>query len=101
VFLHQDRTGNSNRTIDISDGEESVVLAEEGAKSVDMACWSPDGNYLAILRRDWQIGADGKKHMTPDSANERLEIVSLDGKYRRELKLEGADVMSMCHPDWK
>jgi beta-lactamase regulating signal transducer with metallopeptidase domain len=93
---------NSIRTMALADGKETVVVEQDGAKEVNAACWSPDGRYLAVSRFDWQVGPDGKYFSNADDdSNYRLEIISLDGKERREIKLQDADVRFMGHADWK
>ena len=82
------------------DGKETTVIVEDGAKGVEAACWSPDGKYLAVSRFDWEVGPDGKYFQSAGHDNNyRFEIVSLDGKVQREIKLEG--VRFLGHADWK
>ena len=101
AFTHQ-RGKTSIRTIAVADGKETTVAEQDGANSVEAVCWSPDGKYLAISRFDWEVGPDGKYFKTADhDSNYRFEIVSLDGKERREIKLQDADVRFMGHADWK
>jgi beta-lactamase regulating signal transducer with metallopeptidase domain len=102
VFLHQEAGGNSVRLIEIESGEETEILADEGIKRVEMACWSPDGKYLAIQRHDWQIGPDGRMTLSGGTESKpRIEILDLATKERRPLVLQNAEVRWLGHPHWK
>ena len=101
VYLRQTgKDGNSLHVMDIDGKGDREVLREEGLKSVEAGCFSPDGRRLAILRFDWRLNDEGRKVGGPNE-NRRLEIMDSDGTHRRELPLVGAKILWLSSPDWR
>jgi beta-lactamase regulating signal transducer with metallopeptidase domain len=101
VFLHQEKSKNSIRTIDVATGDETVVFEDDGLTKVTFACWSPDGKRLAIMRQQWYLNDKGEQRLSGDSANPTLAILDLVTKDLRELKLQNAEVKWLGHADWR
>jgi len=103
VYTHQEGQQFSIRMLTLADRKEALVVEQDGPKAVVSACWSPDGKYLAVSRFDYHVLEPHGVLISPPhlDANYRLEIISLDGKERREIKLEGAEVKSMSLNDWR
>jgi hypothetical protein len=101
--LHQNhKEGNSVHTVGVDGNNDRTIVQEEGLKSVEAGCFSPDGRRLAIVRYDWKLDKKGTKIVEdPKDAHWRLEIADIDGGNRRELPLVGATAIWLGHPDWR
>ena len=99
VFLHQEKSKNSIRTLDLATGDETVVYDDVDLTKVDSACWSPDGKRLVIQRQQWERDDDGEQILSHDNANPTLAILDLGAKDLREIKLQNAEVKWLGHAD--
>jgi Tol biopolymer transport system component len=101
LYLHQThKEGNSIWVVD-ADGKnareivKTIGVAGHAARLVDpqagvldSAFWSPDGKQIAVVLLDWKKGMVLMRDA--EQANFRIEIMDVDGKNRRELKLADA-----------
>jgi hypothetical protein len=86
-----------------ADGKNAREIVKKiGVAVLDSAFWSPDGKQIAVVLLDWK---KGMVNLTRDAeqANFRIEIMDVDGKNRRELKLADAklpwvDMFGACGP---
>jgi hypothetical protein len=71
-------------------------------------CWSPDGNWLAVIRFDWQTEVQGISNPThermrvPGASRDRLEIIAADGSSHGVLTLKDvAKIEWIDSADWR
>jgi Tol biopolymer transport system component len=101
AYTHQD-DGNSVWVVNIDGTGAREILKEEGRTGVGASCWSPDGKQLVVQRFDWELDEKGKKFKSADGDHDyRLEIVDVDGKNRRVLRLDGLRLVHMGFPEWR
>jgi Tol biopolymer transport system component len=82
----------------VDDGDRREITLEP--KSHSVACWSPDGKWLAIGSLDPQPSEQGRRELGTDldRLNCRIEVVSMRGESRRRLNLpKGAIALR----DWR
>jgi Tol biopolymer transport system component len=97
LYIHQTRKeGNSIWVVD-ADGTNAREIVKSGpdhprgqfgVATLDSAFWSPDGKQIAMVLLDWKKGMVLMRDA--EQANFRIEIMDVDGKNRRELKLADA-----------
>jgi beta-lactamase regulating signal transducer with metallopeptidase domain len=103
VYNHQGHGTDSLWLVDLDGGNRKQLLTsdKEGAGAPAGAFWSPDGEWLAVVRFDWQIEVPGidnvkkERFRAPGYCKDRIEIIAPDGSSRGVLKLEG-----VTHVDW-
>jgi RNA polymerase sigma factor (sigma-70 family) len=100
VYLHSERGVSELRVMTVDGKEDKTVLQQQGQTQPDGACWSPDGNRLAVVLIERKKDA----RISPENESHRLEIMDADGKNRRELKLTDGNnrkVWRLGPPDWR
>ncbi len=101
LYVHQTaKAGNSLHVIHVDGTSDREIVREdeEGSGSVEDACWSPDGGWLAVVRFDSKLDENGKRGRPH---NYRIEIMDTDGTNGRELSLADARIISVDYPDWR
>ena len=96
MYHHQGRGFDSLWLVNLDGTNRKELLSsdKEGVGAPNGACWSPDGNWLAVVRFDWQSevpGGQNPKHERFRAAgvcHDRLEIIAADGSSHGVLKLK-------------
>jgi hypothetical protein len=103
VYTASSRGKSSIGVVNADCTGDHVILRGEGLESLDAACWSPDGRWLAVLWFKWQV-KDGKKSRgggNPADQDFRLELMDPEGNNRRPLDLTDAKPHFLGGPDWR
>jgi dipeptidyl aminopeptidase/acylaminoacyl peptidase len=103
VYNHQDHGFDSLWLVDLDGTNRKKLLSsdKDGVGAPDGAYWSPDGQWLAVPRFDWQTDVPGianpnhERFRAPGACKDRLEIIAADGTSRGVLTLQG-----VTHVDW-
>jgi Tol biopolymer transport system component len=95
LYLHQTgKEGNSIWVVDLDGKNAKEIIKEMDLTSPDGAYWSPDGKQIAVVLFNWELDEKGKRRLSdPENANFHIDIMDLDGKNRRELKVADAKVV--------
>jgi Tol biopolymer transport system component len=89
LYVHQTaREGNSLWAVDADGKNARQILKTAGVVVLHSAFWSPDGKQIAVVLLDWNKGMVLMRDA--EQANFRIEIMDVDGKNRRQLKLADA-----------
>ncbi len=87
VYAREEQGQYSIRVIDLESGQERTILPHSDGIVMNVASWSPDGRWLAVLAYNSQVeGADAFGLL--DHANHRIVLVDPDGKNRQEITLK-------------
>jgi RNA polymerase sigma factor (sigma-70 family) len=89
AYVRYDKDSPSVEVVGVNGEGRKKVFGAPGT-NIDGCCWSPDGQRLAVLARDF----DGKQII-----RRRIELMGPDGKDRRVVPLK-AKVEVMMGPDW-
>jgi hypothetical protein len=101
-----DRRGagaQAERGTDLDGKNAKEIIKEVDLTSPDGAYWSPDGKQIAVVLFNWELDEKGKRRLSdPENANFHIDIMDLDGKNRREVKLADAKVVWIgALGDWR
>jgi beta-lactamase regulating signal transducer with metallopeptidase domain len=103
LYLHRTNAeGSSIWTVDVDGGNATDLINEADPSVPDGAFWSPDGKQIAVVLFDWQFKNGQKRHPSLDPGAHRIEIMDADGTNRRQIRLEGAEFLSISSMgDWR
>ena len=90
VYARREQGRHSIHVINADGTGDRMVLREKGTMKPLMACWSPDGRHLAIIRCD--------QGETPEQGDFSVLVTDLDGTVVNQLPLD--EVSDVLHPDW-
>jgi hypothetical protein len=95
--------------LDGTNGKQLLTTDKNGVGAPNgPCCWSPDGNWLGVIRFDWQTevpGVSNPKHERVRVAGDcldRLEIIAADGTSHGVLKLKDVTKVEWIeNGDWR
>jgi len=88
----ENRGGRTIRIVDFDGSNDHELFATHGSTEPEMACWSPDGHFLAVLVFD---------ETDEGQSNYRILILDTAGGYRGTIQLKNAAEVSLNDIDWQ
>ncbi len=89
----------SIRVIDFEATTVREVLGQVGRTVPEMACWSPDGRYIAVVVSNFKENMASKGG--PEDQDGRIVIVDVAGRLCGELRLASAEGVALWCLDWR
>jgi dipeptidyl aminopeptidase/acylaminoacyl peptidase len=102
LYTHQKaKEGNSIWIVNVDGKNAREIVKTIGVAVLASAFWSPDGKQIAVVLLDWKKGMILMRDA--EQANFRIDIMDVDGKNRRELKLANAKFVYIFNhgSDWR